>query len=140
MQDSIRQIIALMNEDGIVPGSTSVLTGAAMAQSVPNTDNPNMLASDNGGYGEPTEPEANDFTELEYKLTKRFLELIGGTERAREIINKCDDCEECLNLVTADDDDVINSIASTMPDDVGLPTNIVNMSSLYNPSTIAGPM
>lgn len=128
------RIAALMTE--------SYLDGAAMAQQ--EQDLPmggteiEILNTDTDELEEPQEDEG--FTEQELKLAKRFVELIGGTDRARYAIEKIDECDDCLDLID-DEEDQISSFADSMPDLPDLPTalqNNLNLSSLYNPSAING--
>lgn len=100
------------------------------------------------GYCDQNEQEG--YTEEELKLAKRFSELVGGPDRAREILDKVADCEECLDLVDDEpeegssgfgsDEEAITHLASMMPDSPDLPTsfkNNMNLSSLYNPNPTA---
>lgn len=90
------------------------------------------------------EPEAScdgedgeKLSEFQLKVTKRYLELMGGADRARMAIDKVDECEECLGLI--DDDDVrddsdasmISKMAGMLP---GLPDLPMELSNLYNPA------
>ena len=80
------------------------------------------------------------FSDLELRLAKRFIELIGNAEKARDLINKCDECEECLGIIDDNDEDTISDVASMMPYDKDLPTSRnIDLSSLYNPNATAGP-
>lgn len=119
------------------PGATSITSGSSTAQTIMVPPDTHTVFSEPSGYGVETEPEEPQFTDLELKLAKRFLELIGGPERARDLINKCDECQECLGLVGDDDENTITSISQNIPSDVDLPTQ--NSSSLYNPSASVGP-
>jgi hypothetical protein len=139
MDKEIRIIMALL-EDAGMPGSTSVLSGAASAQNTMLDQPEQYVDTSNIGYGVGTEPEEPEFTDLEMRLAKRFLELIGGPERARDLINKCDECEDCLGLVGGDDESQISSISELIPSEVDLPTpSRSDLSSLYNPNATAGP-
>ena len=137
----ISLILSIM-EDDMVPGRTP-MGGAMMAQtsmSYPDNHEDDILNPDNGGYGRDSGPEHPQFTDLELRLARRFMQLVGGIERARDLISRCDECEECLGLVDDDDEQIINGVASMVPDEVDMPTKSNDMSSLYNPSAIAGPM
>jgi hypothetical protein len=139
MDNEIRMIMTLL-EDAGMPGATSVLSGAASAQNTMLDQPQPRMSTSNMGYGIPTEPEEPEFTDLEMRLAKRFLELIGGPERARDLINKCDECEDCLGLVGTDDESQIASISELIPTDVDLPTpSRSNISSLYNPNANSDP-
>lgn len=138
----MNRIIELLEDIGS-SGGTSHMTGGSAAQ-VAMMVQPDVttLISDPhaGGYCDSTEPEEPEFTELELKLARRFIELVGGAERARDLVNKCDECAECLGLVDDTDTDTIESMAAVIPSDVDLPTpRGVDISTLYNPNAIAGP-
>lgn len=98
---------------------------------------------DNGDYGE--EPEG--YSESELKIAKRFVELIGGCDRARELLDKVAECEECLGLLddegSGSDENTIQKMAVMMPLQPDLPTSVKNgmdLASLYNPSAVGGSM
>lgn len=100
---------------------TETLTGAAMAQD--NQPFPHMTI-------EPTQPlgvvaDDQEYTYFEQKVAKRFVQLLGGWERARR-------CLEKMNQTTPETS--IQDIANMIPD-VQL-RNIHNIGSLYNPSAI----
>lgn len=136
MDKDIKAVLTLLENIG-APGATSILTGASMAQDEMECVG-QEFATDNIGYGSDTEPEQTEFSDLEFKLAKRFLELIGGAERARDLIDKCDECQECLGLVS--DEDQIETISGMIPSDVDLPTmQSKDLSPLYNPGAISGP-
>lgn len=137
----INLILSIM-EDDMVPGRTP-MGGGIMAQTsmaFPDNHSGDLLNPDNGGYGRDSSPEEPKFTDLELRLARRFMQLVGGIERARDLINRCDECEECLGLVDDDDEQTIDGVASMIPDEVDMPTMRNDLSSLYNPSAIAGPM
>lgn len=82
--------------------------------------------------------EQDGYTEDELRITKKFVEMIGGAERARELVDKVADCEECLDIVDdeAEQESMMGSLigrmADTMPQTPDLPT------SLYNPMGAQG--
>lgn len=135
MNTDIKAIIAIL-ENVEVPGSTSILSGASMAQDemmLGDMDD----ASTNNGYDVQNNDD-QEFTSTELKLAKRFIELIGGAEKAKDLIDKCDECQECLGLVS--DDDQIQEISVMVPSDVDLPTiKSKDFSPLYNPGAVSGP-
>jgi lipopolysaccharide assembly outer membrane protein LptD (OstA) len=99
---------------------TETLTGARMAQDSQTFPHMNV---------EPTQPlnvDASDqeFTYFEKKVATRFVQLLGGTERARRILEK-------MSNQTGTS---IQDIANMIPD-IKL-QNVHNMSSLYNPSAV----
>lgn len=137
----ISMILSIM-EDDLVPGRTP-MSGGIMAQTsmdYSSNHDEDILNTENGGYGQITEPEESKFTDLELRIARRFMELVGGIERARDLISRCDECEECLGLVDVDDEETIEGVANMMPDEVDMPTSVKDLSNLYNPSAIAGPM
>jgi len=88
----------------------------------------------NGGYTE----QDNECTEQDLKLTKRFIELIGGIDRARMLLDKVDECEDCLGLIDDENDEsVIDKIAAIVPTLPDLPSG-VDLSMLYNPNAVTG--
>lgn len=84
--------------------------------------------------------EQEGFTATQLKIAKKFVELMGGADKAREAIDKIDECEECLDLV--DDSEnadaaMIDKMASMMPVLPDLPMmskGQSNFSALYNPN------
>ena len=136
LNSEVMRISQLM-EDVPPSGGTSHMSGASTAQ-IPMMVQPDVttLVSEPRGYGE-TQEDQPEFTELELKIATRFIELVGGAEKARDLINKCDECQECLGLV-ADDGESIENIANIIPSNSDLPTpRGADMSSLYNPSAIS---
>jgi hypothetical protein len=133
MDKTIRSILTIM-EDNFDAGRTP-MSGAIMAQMEVDTDMRDTSKPHSTGYD--VEPEKPEYTELEYKIAKRFIVLVGGVERARDIINKCDECAECLNLMSDEEMDAqtIDQVADMVPDDVDMPT-VRNVSTLYNPSAV----
>lgn len=82
--------------------------------------------------------EEEPFSEFQLKVAKRFIELMGGADRARSVVDKVDECEDCLGLVDDDDDirdghdsSVIQKISGMLPGSPDLP---MELSNLYNPS------
>lgn len=59
--------------------------------------------------------ESNDgdidrFDEEELLIAKRFIELVGGPERAKNLLDKVTDCAECLGILGDGDDAELNEI------------------------------
>lgn len=138
LDNDISKIRELL-EDIPPPGSTT-MPGGACGGSMANIA---MMAPPSittvSGYGNSSEPEEPQYSELELKIANRFIELVGGAERARELISKCDECNECLGLVD-DESDSIEGVAAMMPVSADLPTGRgMEMSALYNPSATVGP-
>jgi len=100
----------------------------------------------NGGYEEPD--NTGKFSAIEIRLAKRFVELVGGYDRAKTVISKVQECEECLGIDDESDqqepqseEDQIGQMAGMMPYSSDLPTGKNrNFSSLYNPSAMARPL
>lgn len=61
-----------------------------------------------------------EYTEEELKLTKRYVEMIGGCERASQLIDRVGECEDCLKLID-DGESEIDVIAASVPEDVDMP-------------------
>jgi hypothetical protein len=100
---------------------SETLTGARMAQDSQTFPHMNVEAT------QPLNVDAEDqeFTYFEKKVANRFVQLLGGTERARRILEKMSGSEAGTS---------IQDIANMIPD-VKL-QNVHSMSSLYNPSAI----
>ena len=110
------------------------ITGSTMAQDAQTMTfaSPLVMAVTGRQSGEADSEDQNGYTEEELSITKRFIELIGGAERARELVDKVADCEDCLGIIDDNeapqsDDSVIGRMADIMPDMPDLP------SALYNP-------
>lgn len=109
-----------------------------MSKLLENINDDDIISSSNHQYNDPDCSEEFEFSELELRLADRFIELVGGADRARDLINKCDECHDCLGLVN--DDDAIDDIAKSVPSEVDYPTiNGTDLSSLYNPNTTSSP-
>lgn len=81
----------------------------------------------------------DEFTADELKIAKRFIELIGDVDRARDIIDRVDECQDCLGLIDDEysDDETIEMISDMVPDSLDLPTNkAIEITSLYNPGAM----
>jgi hypothetical protein len=126
-------------------GNTPVLTGAAMAQDEEQLQDEMLGGQD--AYANQNEAQSGDsgITALELRLATRFAELVGGTKRAKEIIDKVSECQQTLGVdeqIAQIDTERINAMADMMPFDADLPTQrsagmprqASDFSSLYNPS------
>lgn len=86
-----------------------------------------------------TEPDCEEdgFTATQLRIAKRFIELMGGADKARAAVDKVDEGEEFLGLIDDDrvrnDSDVsaISKIAGMLP---GTPDLPMELSNLYNPA------
>jgi hypothetical protein len=144
-QQNMQNLIArLMNEE---MGMVSPLSGLMGQQAMPPAEAtaPEIDDGQCDPDNELEEPEG--FGERHLKIAKRFIELMGGADRAREIIDKVDECEDCLQLIDDDESDrrdvsQIEQLAGLMPSLPDLPTGAksMNMASLYNPSAGGGSM
>ncbi len=145
-KQSPQALIAALMED---VGKTETLSGAAAAQNemtLPFATDLNFVDIHKGDGQEDDYETQNEeqYSEKELKITKRFIEIVGGADRARELLDKVDECEDCLGLVDEEDDDesIIQQIADAAPEVPDFPTSIKNMgiSTLYNPSQTSGIM
>lgn len=136
---SQRLIARLMFEEA---GPISPMSGS-MSQSAmggPETEVEFLTADD------PSElQEDKPFSENDLKIAKRFVELVGGVDRARELLDKIDECEDCIGLVDDEgmeehDSSEITKLAQMMPSMVDLPTAVkaLDLSSLYNDGAGSG--
>jgi len=109
------------------------LGGAGMAQgamSAMQTDMPmpNPIGIEFGGEGGEGEDEGEvceEFSAEELKLGERYIELAGGVDRARELLDKVEECGECVGLAD-DESDEIEGISDAMPGLPDLPTDHFN--------------
>jgi ABC-type amino acid transport substrate-binding protein len=99
---------------------SETLTGARMAQDTQTFPYMNTMDTQPLNLNDSD----SEFTYFEQKVAKRFVELLGGFERARRILEK-------MNSESAP---TIDDIANMIPD-IKL-QNVHQMSSLYNPSAI----
>lgn len=100
--------------------NTSGIAGGAMAQDASSLMTINQLP---GGAESKYEDngDCQEYSEEELQLAKQFIELVGDAERARELVDKALDCEECLGMI--DDEENIEFLASIMPDTPDMPTS-----------------
>ncbi len=78
--------------------------------------------------------EDKGFSETQLKIAKRFIELMGSADKAREIVDKVDECQECLGIVddhAESDSSMIDQMAGMLPSSADLP---MGLSNLYNSS------
>lgn len=81
-----------------------------------------------------TGEDEQQFTEEELQMAKRFLEAVGGADRARELLDKVVSCEDCLGLISDEDEDEeldIQRISDAMPEDVSMPSRNPLVASFY---------
>lgn len=83
------------------------------------------------------------FNATQLKIAKRFVELMGGADKARAAIDKVDECEDCLDLIDDDrmradsESSMISKMAGMLP---GTPDLPMGLSNLYNPANGASSM
>lgn len=121
-QNTVNKIAKLMLE--MDPMSGSGLGGLAGGTMTTQAPAPLMTFNQLPGMGCQgnecdQETAEQTFSERDLKIAKRFIELIGGADRAKELIEKVVECEECLGLV--DDNENINAFANSMPEYPDMP-------------------
>lgn len=144
-REEMKMILALMED--FPTGSTSILTGGSMAQDEEQIQDEMLIQGHYAGQNEnsPMSQNGTNFTALELRLATRFAELVGGAERAKELLEKVQDCQQCLGVdeqLAQLDSDRIYAMADMIPQNVdlptaraaGRPTTASEFSSLYNPS------
>jgi len=114
------QTVTTIIED--LDGSTGGLAQGAMQTDMP-AGNPMSMGMEFGGEEEYEEEECEEFSAEELKLGERYVELAGGADRARELLDKIEECGECVGLA-GDESDEIGGISDTMPGLPDLPTGI----------------
>jgi hypothetical protein len=100
-----------------------------------------ILAEPDCGAGDCD--DGDHFSEFQLRVAKRFIDLMGGADKARAAIDKVDECEDCLGLVDDDDEvrddhdsSMIEQISSMLP---GAPDLPMELSNLYNPAADGTP-
>ena len=137
--NSIKQILRLMTEDQTIGGSTSNLSGAKYAQDAQSAYQDMGHNTLNGFNSEENQFEdlsvGEKYTEREVKIAKRFIALSGGSERARDLLEKTIQADQLLGISDSEeqqDRNDIEQIASVIPDQADFPTDY---SSRFNPSS-----
>lgn len=105
--------------DQILNEMDNMNIGGAMAMHSP----PPLMTINQTPYSYGSSDEEEEFSSEDLQLAQDFITHMGGIERAINLLNKVEDCEECLGL--ADDSDVeadIDLIASVMPEMPDMPT------------------
>lgn len=136
---SIQKILYLMNENSTIGGATANLSGAAYAQ---EASFPSMGQSIMQGFndeGQIDELEVNEsYTEKEVKIARRFIKLLGGSERARDLLEKVISADSIIGIEEPEqyqedrEKSQIDQIAMMVPSEVDTPTDY---SARFNPSS-----
>jgi hypothetical protein len=101
---------------------TETLSGAKAAQNIEMFPNMDVFGDNTQPTSDPS--ISDEFTYFEMKIAKRFLQLLGGKERALKVIE---------NVGTVQSPS-ISDIADMMPD---IQSHAAyNISGMYNPSAI----
>ena len=131
----ISNILRLLNEDPMVSGSTSNLTGAKYAQEAEMRDSGHHSLAGFNQNDLPTQDLTigETFTEKEIRIGKRFIELAGGHERARDLLDKIIQSDHIFGITDDQADQAqIDMIAQSVPEEPDYPTDF---SSRFNPSS-----
>jgi len=95
----------------------SSMSGGVMSQEISP-----LLTINQTPYQDDSQHDEDCFSDEELKMAKKFIEFFGGdSDRAREIIDKASDCEECLGMIDNEEED-ISMMAATMPETPDMPT------------------
>lgn len=136
---SIQQILYLMNENSMVGGATANLSGAAYAQEASFPSMGQNIMQGFNSEGPIEELEVNEsYTEKEVKIARRFIKLLGGDERARDLLEKVISADSIIGVEEPEqaqedhEKSQIDQIATMVPNDVDMPTDY---SSRFNPSS-----
>ncbi len=135
----------MLEEFGMGPTSSGT-TPSQGSMSLPFDGDPSVSVLQIQSDDESECDEQEGYTSKELKIAKKFIELMGSADRAREILDKVDDCLECLDIVDeqpADDASAIEKMAGLMPMLPDLPMAAkaaMDLSTLYNPNAVSGAM
>ena len=103
------------------------LDGAGIAQGTMQTNMPTGNPVGMGFEEEEYEEEEGreEFSAEELKLGERYINLAGGADRARELLDTVEECGECVGLAgdERDERDEIEGISDAMPGLPDLPTD-----------------
>lgn len=134
-RQDISQILRLMNEDMNIPGSTENLTGARYAQEAElrdlGTNSLQGFTDETGQIEDLTIGET--YTDKEIKIGRRFVELMGSHERARDLLDKIVQSDQIFGVTDEENDaNQIEQIASNVPE---MPDLATNFSARFDPSS-----
>jgi len=144
MDNSIRAIIGLM-EDMPITGTCSTggsSMGGGMATPGQN-QNPAMDMMPGDSMLSMTEIDDDSTKPEDLAAAKKFVQLVGSIDKARELLDKIDDVMEVLDDgcggCEEDDEHIIGMMAALIPDEPDLPTGVAsdmmrNIASQINPS------
>jgi hypothetical protein len=112
-------------EDMRMDNQTSSAMPARNELGNPETDDESAMVQVIGiEQGQEPRDEDDGYSSKELKLAKRFVELVGGADRAQALLDKVSECEECLDLIDdencddgscSSDEDMIMQLAKMMP-------------------------
>lgn len=132
-QNIITEMANMMTEQIPAPGMTS--GGGAEAQSAMNML-PGSTAQPDMTLDLGCEVEENEQFQPEHvQAAKDLIAMVGGADKARELIDKVDDALEVFEN-GADEEQAIDLVASLMPDmaDIPMQKSITRISSMFDPS------
>jgi len=127
-------IAQLMVEQMPSPGTTSTMSGASQAQSAmggsPGEAAPPSIVMDLTGE----EEECGQFRPEDIAAAKDLIALVGGADRARELIDKVDEALEVFDD-GAEDAETIDLVASLIPEvpDMPMQKSFTRISSMSDP-------
>lgn len=125
--------IATLMEQIPAPGLTSTMSGAAQAQSAMN-----VLPGQSAHTGfEMDVSECDEQFDPEHvAAAKELIALVGGADKARELIDKVDEAMEVFDD-GQDDAKTIDLVAELIPDmpDMPMHRSMTRISSMYDPSS-----
>ena len=78
------------------------------------------MAGQDGMVDNVSQRTASVLSDEHLDLAKRYIELAGGIENARDLLDKLEECGECLG-VEPDETEAIEGISDTMPSMPDLP-------------------
>lgn len=125
---TVKSIVQIMMEMEPGPSMAPGLAGSNLARDSMSMTivSPPVAPTMIGQHEE--EGQEDGYTEDELRITKKYIEMIGGAERARELIDRVAECEDCLDII--DDEEamsgMIGRMADTMPSSPDLPTQLYN--------------
>lgn len=114
--NEIQAIVQLMNET-----DTSMM-GLGGMNAIQDSSRLMTINQTPGSVYQDQEADDSNFSQDELKLAKKFVDLIGCVDRARDLVDKVSECEDCLDMDDSDDEVAIDIIGASMPDTPDMPT------------------